>query len=1405
MMRIFYAFLSRGRGSALLIALSFLVLLTIVALALFSSTRTDLRNASAFSKNMEALRLAETCINLVQGQIADASSNPRVSWVSQPGMIRSLDTSGNVTAYKLYSSPEMVVAGFGKAQIDAERAAMANWNAGATTASFNALWCDLNAPAVVPRPNPVDPAQTINVPVFPIIDPGMQGNVQGFSFDDTAVAGTRTGVVTDPERRLPMPVRWLYILKDGTLTAPQSGDAGTATFVANAPTRANPIVARVAFWTDDETCKININTASEGTFWDAPKANVYADVRMAIAMPMQGEFQRLTNHPAFTSLSPVFGAVSANYNRPAEFLNRTSNIDAEVSDPDSYYRNFVNYYRLTPRIHGELGTNDKSSKGGAQRTSVVGRGGTSEAVNAVVWPVFDQPADSEPGVAQRKGAPVILDTDRLYATPDEILFDPSRNLHPDFTAAAVSARQFFLTASSRAPETTLLGTPRVSLWPQQVDANDRNIRDRLLHHCTQVGGHSYSFFRQIAQDGIYTSAEYPADSPVADVNLSANQRLLNYLRGLMAQPMPGYGSSLDSKWSAQGSHRVLAQAFDVIRAHTNSSHTNFGGSAAGAVTYRYAVTTRNPRQYIAPSPTHIHDKANGPANTVVPARLEDDVRGMGRFILIDEAALVVMASKVQNTYNHSSGTIIEISDGETRTQTKDGSPDTTDVENIRPVAQTTQEVSVMLLLHPYLTAAGTPAVTPGMQVEVEGFGSMSLNGTPFLTGGGALRLRAGSQASNNAQQQNRFSGLFEPFGSFQVFANRPNAASMSSNQNPPGGSTAVDTRFKDAIPGGTDMDLHYALVSNHIPVAGPTVSFSGGTLTVRIRNWRGGEVVQTLRLSFPPASFVTPQHIRKDAIFAGGLLSAVNLSSWGGEQVYNLDEGKNNGDWLSPRKRLIGNFNGSETMALAVRPGDVVLGVGLDPAGPARGDLRALAVRHDVPANWFKEHPDYGLVNTAFIGTTAGASPGNTQDAVRGRYAFHFRSESTSQYDSDQEVGWVRDGSSKNIRLRQARELNEGISSARPHTLITGLVFQGNAQPWAAGGMNGARLADGSPGDWASGIGASPDGAIFSIPDTGDSNLLLGGYFGNKFHLRVPAGDTWEPNRLVPSAGQFGQLMTPDSSGEIQPWQTLLFTSRPAAGTSHPGRGTSTRVPDHVFLDFFWMPVVEPYPISDPLSTAGKVNLNFALAPFTHIERSTALRGALQALRVNAVPDTAASAGSSSGSNYKRRNFTQPANVTIRHELNLEETIKSFRQRLENGEIFRSATQVAETDLVPAGQTLANLNGWWNSRRVTSDTLREQPYTALLGRITTRSNTYTVHYRVQVLRQTPRPGRNWAEWEEAKDVISAEFRGAATIERYLDPNATTIPDYATVDLSSDYTPVDRYYRWRVIAQRAFAP
>ncbi len=60
---------------------------------------------------------------------------------------------------------------------------------------------------------------------------------------------------------------------------------------------------------------------------------------------------------------------------------------------------------------------------------------------------------------------------------------------------------------------------------------------------------------------------------------------------------------------------------------------------------------------------------------------------------------------------------------------------------------------------------------------------------------------------------------------------------------------------------------------------------------------------------------------------------------------------------------------------------------------------------------------------------------------------------------------------------------------------------------------------------------------------------------------------------------------------------------------THPG---AMNPPDHYLLDLFNMPIVEPYAISEPLSEAGKINLNYQIVPFTYIHRATAVYAAMK-------------------------------------------------------------------------------------------------------------------------------------------------------------------------------------------------
>ena len=419
------------------------------------------------------------------------------------------------------------------------------------------------------------------------------------------------------------------------------------------------------------------------------------------------------------------------------------------------------------------------------------------------------------------------------------------------------------------------------------------------------------------------------------------------------------------------------------------------------------------------------------------------------------------------------------------------------------------------------------------------------------------------------------------------------------------------------------------------------------------------------------------------------------------------------------------------------------------------------------------------------------------------------------------------------------------------------------------------------PGDWTLGMGPTPDGAFLQKPDEGYQVLGTGSNGPLLLHDRY-----W---RCRSDSNQYFLFAQPGSSFPIIfgglpsramqgiPWCTLLFCPNPAANDNdstnidqiHPGFGTPgapspgatndpayfsppyTLPPDHLFLDLFWMPVVEPYAISEPFSTAGKVNMNYAIVPFGYINRSTALHAVMKSTQLLAVP-----------TKYNNENFIQPTATTppdyenfqggypsfksiafwyeddtwnggspydyaCRYGINLTATIdaasSAFQQRFGVHDIFRSATEICNVFLVP--QTINGLNyspaataqplpadasynsmqSWWSNFQLTGDNGREDPYNQLYPRLTTKSNDFEVHMRVQVLSQNPADRASGTFDTSAGDSIVGEYRGSAIVERYLDPNQTTLPDFATTFPADPTSTVDNYIHYRVVSTKAFAP
>ena len=385
-------------------------------------------------------------------------------------------------------------------------------------------------------------------------------------------------------------------------------------------------------------------------------------------------------------------------------------------------------------------------------------------------------------------------------------------------------------------------------------------------------------------------------------------------------------------------------------------------------------------------------------------------------------------------------------------------------------------------------------------------------------------------------------------------------------------------------------------------------------------------------------------------------------------------------------------------------------------------------------------------------------------------------------------------------------------------------------------------------GDFDNGMGNSMDGPYINKPDEGNLHSLfqqvdntatgLGRwdmrrdygdfpYFVRDYIHEAVGPALFSPNRILPSPGQFGSLSTGVTSET--PWQTLLFRPNVEGGIykSHPGAKDPQ---DHYLLDLFWMPVVEPYAISDPLSTGGKINLNYQILPYRHLSRTAALRGLFKSEDMLCVPNKWAAdykAGDGRGQKYHWRDAPLAGNLHYRslRTIILEDpTLEQFEERFEQQKtLFRSGSELCEIHLIPQEiierirkssdkpintytPTVAQMKSgkYWSDHAVVGDNARERTYSNLYSRVTTKSNTFKVHYRAQVVKKAF--DGDQTKWDPDRDTVVAEYRGSSIVERYVEPNDTKIPDYATrFSGPGSVATIDQFYKMRVLNPTRFAP
>ncbi len=1276
----------RRRGFALVMVVAMIALMMAVIVAFLSVARQGSREASIEAEKERARLVAQNAANVALAQLRDATSQffpdgtPK-PWTSQPGAVRVHNMDGSLgTLFKLYTADSMTTGSLGSVTVDVPD----DWAARPDD------FVDLNAPKV-----------SANGELrFPVVDPRAWTadplqSVEGFHYQEFkgAVGPASSG----PDgQRLPMPVRWVYQLQDGTLGTLGPGGQFIPAGGSRA-SRANPIVARFAFWVDDETCKINVNTASEGSFWDSPRADTEQERALAKTVPSRLEYMRHPGHPAGVCLSSVL--LPNRRLSPMEFpVDHPLMTSMELEDARDLWR----LGRLTE----------------AETLEHISMGGTVEANWEELW----QRAPNE-SVRQPRYASVgemlfdhvdIARFPSLWETPQPPPGERRRSLffgrHPE-AAQRLERSRFFLTAASSGPEVTLFGTPRVAIWPMHAQTllngsglgDPETSRDTSFNHkvmlAAMVKGRPYFVQRSEPGNGANDFQVHAQGS---------NRALYEYLQRLTDKPFPGFerpsqGYSTFAEKYEEDRDAILMAMLDYVRSANFAEHQLPG-------TMQFSV--------LCPGVEHEGFGQIAPMQPRIPlnqAAASNHVQGLGRVLTISEVALIITCRAERDENGEIRG---EPSTGVTL-QPGDREYDVGFlVEGFLPGHSWVD-------YRPYATAAlfgGLPGAAPNTK---DPFPELFLNGIPLVPDAKTIKIESAElppSSWHGAGAALGVRGLSHGVLQFKPIV-IPSQRDGEGNINP----QPPVLRFQ-----GTTNETHQLKIALY--------DSPGST--------GAADLLQVVPLVLPDIPVSADTDIRLPRLGEGALANS-----------------------LAERLR---NAAAQGTPFLAAT--DVVQSL-----APIHGDYRLTAMQRWVESRdgsrttpVFTPHPLWGKQRLAhnLRDATLPVEPSQKGYIHNLLYAAAFRPDMPDTLSDD----------APHVSVWQSGDWVE-------YTLSLALD-----ELRLDGGRRGPALPEWT-GDFDNGIGNTPDGPYSNRPDDGHWAAMKAGmlpYFDNvsQTGATVPPVSlaAFAPQRLLPSPVMFGSL--PTGSRAHVPWQTLLFRPHEQPfGTQHFGAHTP---PDHLLLDLFWQPVLEPEPLSLNLETQGKINLNQQILPFTHITRDTALHAAMKAETLMAIPDSAAAT-------YK--SGERPEDRFRRH-IDAEQTLALWKTRVfDQGNVFLIPGQICEQYLVPEGlmeigqrATQERMSEFWAQHRLTGDNSKERPYAHLYSRLTTRSNTYRVHFVAQTLvkaRSTPANG-----FDSRRDRVTATVSGSSVLSRQLDLNHPNLPDYQQPSAAGEtLPPLDLFYRW----------
>lgn len=1454
-------------GVALVVVLATLILLVGLIVAILSRVTAGRTVATAYSNSVNCRVLADTAVNVVIGQIHDAtSSDPTgaIGWASQPGAVRTY--SGNIfkTGYKLFSSSNMTVPG-GSAELEA---AFANGVDLSQWAAQPGQFVNLNQPAL-----------KNGVKIYPIADPAILATdpsspnyVQGFSIKDT----------TQPyEQNLEMPVEWIYVREDGTL-ATGKYQASNGSVALTGGNDKSPVKARMAFWTDDETSKINVNTASEGFYWDTPRVNTRdvdatmvagtltqpdvgnfksdpsigttavgttsaststfdnialigfkangTDQGLAFNPPAQNEYNRFPGHPAMTSLSAAFPLLS-----PNQILS------------------------IVPRL-----TNTPPNGGG----SMFGSRSVVENGNALYcYPDTDRLYDSE--------SEITLHTDPTAPIPSTVA-SPSRTLNiietagttgfqaQDFTPDVVNKRRFVLTANSRAPELNLFGRPRVAMWPVAQ-------RDVTITQPNTVGATRTPFDELIAFCGTLTTGD-PTDksdpsistskwpfvffrnnaySLTEDAKIPSNVNLYSYLQDVTNKPVPGFGGSLQTKYASIGGvNQILTEILDYIRC-TNIFDASLeppikgqdfaGGSQGGE--YTNGIT---PVDFYTNNKPIVGYAGHG---QVLPLRYYNPdgtvaTSGLGRMPTVTEVALhfICTADGIQMQLNQKTNPtnvypVYSLNGQEV--------PVTADNQYVGINANVTNNLTLKnpdgkspILLPGHRRVQGIldvelstpmegyPHLNPCIEVEILGAEAFTLNGQPLFRNNAITRKPvanhslftydsrvAGGPKNGNSKSAILWSGISASshlgIFNFVMLSRFPGSALLPADKYTSipigyGSRPPIQLYEHPFISEAFDVFNGPDAVDPPVPKAAlpqstfPPMSVGPASLTINLYYPPDGLnpsvanriLYQTLHVNFPTMSVPVPLIQIKGQNPVSPSTWCFNQDGYTGDSTRrdpgqaSDNNGRNGGRLSADRAFTLGYFS---QVFDYVGTLDSIRSMQL-----ADGDFRLTSTMSDVSSDHFK------VVGSGTLSVA--------DSTTRNLHSFSSPFNNEGFFQNTDYMAYMDKPSGRYV----------GSSIVDPTSVDTRVAPDfPNKKDYPVGSRKPR-----DTGDWDTGMGPETDGPMANMPDAGQLITLpnykatFPPYFWYPEQDTGPVTKAFSPNRQVPSSGMFGSL---PAGGPTQPWRTLLFRP-PSVLSPHPS--LSPQAPDHLFMDLFWMPVVQPYAISEPFSTAGKINMNYQILPFTYINRQTAMYAVLKAERMLSIP-------AGQGAHYKSDGLTQPkyagtvATESWRHLIDIPHTLSQFDDRFKSGSLFKSATEICDQYIVPIDPIYPSLDAsqmdayWQQDHFLTGDNVRERPYANIYPRLTTQSNTFRVHYWVQTVKQVNKNPNVFTDPDSPiangqRDVVTGQLRGSTIVERFLnsnDPRFVAAP--ATSDGINTFNPLkdslNAAYKMRVYGGAIFAP